>query len=444
MYKIDLAMKGLSDQIEALSKRGTIAQINAEYSDVGYFTATSESISDYTNGMVISLSLNQTNQGTVGLNINEIGTVQIVYATSEGQLQDITAGMMKQNSVYFCVYNGTYWVLSSAGYASTSNNVSDTINGKNITDIFETDGTTAKNATLQKQTEKLQTPVSIGLSGVTATVQQFDGSQGITIPITEVPGQIVEGAVDLAEDINKEWSEVDEITPAEPEAPRVADQLNGYTSQQIIDQTKEDLKPNIINTYTCVTSETTHALTGTGNNIKFVADAAFAAGDTITVNGTAVTAQTQDGAALAAGAWASGATVVCWLDGTTLTVCGGSNAYTPPSYSTDPVDTGKKWIDGKTVWQKVINYTTPSNSGTALIDIGDTVDTFVSVSGFVSSTTAGYYLLTSFTNSDAQVFGIANVYNNNGTTSKNKLVVVNMLPKFQGKPAYAIVEYTRA
>ena len=222
MYKIDLAMKGLSDQIEALSKRGIIAQINAEYSDVGYFTATSESITDYTNGMVISLSLNQTNQGTVGLNINEIGTVQIVYATPEGQLQDITSGMMKQNSVYFCVYNGTYWVLSSAGYASTSNNVSDTINGKNITDIFETDGTTAKNATLQKQTEKLQTPVSIGLSGVTSTPQQFDGSQGINIPITEIPGEIVKDVV----------KKINQISPQQDGSIQIQAQDVGAASAQ--------------------------------------------------------------------------------------------------------------------------------------------------------------------------------------------------------------------
>lgn len=87
---------------------------------------------------------------------------------------------------------------------------------------------------------------------------------------------------------------------------------------------------NGISTYTCTTSGTTHVLTGTGNNIKFVADAAYATGDTITVNSTTVTAQTQDGAALAAGAWASGATVVCWLNGTTLTVSGGGGgSYTP-------------------------------------------------------------------------------------------------------------------
>lgn len=81
-----------------------------------------------------------------------------------------------------------------------------------------------------------------------------------------------------------------------------------------------------ISTYTCTTSGTTHALTGTGNNIKFVADAAYNEGDTITVNGQVVTAQTQDGAALVDGAWASGATVVCWLNSTTLTVSGGGSS----------------------------------------------------------------------------------------------------------------------
>ena len=81
-----------------------------------------------------------------------------------------------------------------------------------------------------------------------------------------------------------------------------------------------------ISTYTCTTSGTVHALTGTGNNIKFVADAAFAAGGTITVNGQVVTAQTQDGAALADGAWAAGVVVVCYLEGTTLNFKGASGA----------------------------------------------------------------------------------------------------------------------
>lgn len=135
---------------------------------------------------------------------------------------------------------------------------------------------------------------------------------------------------------------------------------------------------NGISTYTCTTSGTTHALAGTGNNIKFVADAAYAEGDTITVNGQSVTAQTQDGVALADGAWASGATVVCWLDGTTLTV-GGSNTYTPPEYSTtDWIPTGETWIDGKPIYMKV--YSGPISASSAVAGI-DGIETVVSYGG---------------------------------------------------------------
>ena len=80
----------------------------------------------------------------------------------------------------------------------------------------------------------------------------------------------------------------------------------------------EDFETMAIHTYTCVTSGTNHALTGTGNNIKFVADSDFAEGDTISVNGTAVTAQTQGGETLGDGAWVAGAVVMCYLEGSTL------------------------------------------------------------------------------------------------------------------------------
>lgn len=135
-----------------------------------------------------------------------------------------------------------------------------------------------------------------------------------------------------------------------------------------------------LSTYICTTSGTTHALTGTGNNIKFVADAAFAAGDTITVNGTTVTAQTQDGAALVAGAWASGAMVVCWLNGVSLTVSGGGgSAYTPPAYSTSEwVPTGETWVDGNAICRKC--YTGVRTSGSALEQAG-VIDQIVRIGG---------------------------------------------------------------
>lgn len=91
---------------------------------------------------------------------------------------------------------------------------------------------------------------------------------------------------------------------------------------------------NGVTTYTCATSGTTHALTGTGNNIKFVADAAFSAGDTITVNGRSVTAQTQNGEALTDGFWASGAVVGCYLNGTVLNFRGGGGGGIDPSTAT--------------------------------------------------------------------------------------------------------------
>lgn len=91
---------------------------------------------------------------------------------------------------------------------------------------------------------------------------------------------------------------------------------------------------NGVTTYTCTTSGTTHALTGTGNNIKFVADAAFAAGDTVTVNGQAVTAQTQSGEALTDGFWVSGAVVGCYLNGTVLNFRGGGGGGIDPSTAT--------------------------------------------------------------------------------------------------------------
>lgn len=45
---------------------------------------------------------------------------------------------------------------------------------------------------------KLADAVNIGLSGVTATAQSFDGSSDITIPITSVPASIVDGLANVA------------------------------------------------------------------------------------------------------------------------------------------------------------------------------------------------------------------------------------------------------
>lgn len=127
--------------------------------------------------------------------------------------------------------------------------------------------------------------------------------------------------MDLSNYYTKEQADAEFATAAQGEKADTAVQsINGKTGTAV---TLEPQDVGGFSPYTCTTSGTTHALAGTGNNIKFVADAAFSAGDTITVNGTTVTAQTQDGSALDAGTWASGAVVACYLDGTTLNFNGG-------------------------------------------------------------------------------------------------------------------------
>lgn len=66
-----------------------------------------------------------------------------------------------------------------------------------------------------------------------------------------------------------------------------------------------------------------HTLTRQGGKspmFRFVATAAFTAGDTFTVDGQAVTATLPDGSALSAGAFVINANVLCCLVGTQLTV----------------------------------------------------------------------------------------------------------------------------
>ena len=76
----------------------------------------------------------------------------------------------------------------------------------------------------------------------------------------------------------------------------------------------------IISTYTHTKAESVHVLTGTGNNIKFLAAADFEVGDTFTVNGTEISATTPDGIALQHGAFKAGCWVLAEYDVSRLTI----------------------------------------------------------------------------------------------------------------------------
>lgn len=99
-------------------------------------------------------------------------------------------------------------------------------------------------------------------------------------------------------------------------------ELATYTASSIaienVEQTFATVGSSGFSSYAVQKNGTVFALSGVGNNVKFIAPAAFEDGNTFTVNGTAVTALTQDGEALSGGYFASGAVVTAYLNGSTL------------------------------------------------------------------------------------------------------------------------------
>lgn len=65
---------------------------------------------------------------------------------------------------------------------------------------------------------------------------------------------------------------------------------------------------------------------------------------------------------------------------------GGGTPYTPPAYSTEEVNTGEKWIDGKDIYKLTIDLVTKLNltTDTAVNVIPDpNIDTLISNSGAI-------------------------------------------------------------
>lgn len=87
--------------------------------------------------------------------------------------------------------------------------------------------------------------------------------------------------------------------------------------------TKQYVDKGAISTYTHSKSGTVHTLTGSGDNIRFVATADFTSGDTFKIGTSAVTAKTIGGDSLWTGFFKNGAVVTCYKNGTTINFNGG-------------------------------------------------------------------------------------------------------------------------
>ena len=88
--------------------------------------------------------------------------------------------------------------------------------------------------------------------------------------------------------------------------------------KQLLDAHKSDQTVHMT-TLACTKTGTVYALTGlsaaTGRvPVMFAAPSAYAAGDTVTIDGTAYTLKTTDGSALTTGAWAAGAVITGMVD----------------------------------------------------------------------------------------------------------------------------------
>ena len=92
--------------------------------------------------------------------------------------------------------------------------------------------------------------------------------------------------------------------------------INAHKSDQTVHMT----------TLACTKTDTVYALTGLSATagrvpVMFAVPSAYAAGDTVTIDGTAYTLKTTDGSALTTGAWAAGAVITGTADADNKVLC---------------------------------------------------------------------------------------------------------------------------
>lgn len=121
-YKIDTAYGTLSSQITALQATKGAVRVAASYVSANYYEATGiTSITAYTTGISIILSLDTTSSGTVTLNINGLGTKSVMKVNSSGVATNLTGSDLTKGRYYLFNYDGTRWLWVSANTADQIN-----------------------------------------------------------------------------------------------------------------------------------------------------------------------------------------------------------------------------------------------------------------------------------------------------------------------------------
>lgn len=109
-YKIDTWAGTVNSSITALQNARGAITVNASYISANYYEATVATITTYTTGMNILLSLDADSAGTVTLNISSLGIKSVTKVNSSGTIVNISAGELQAERYYLFTYDGTQWV----------------------------------------------------------------------------------------------------------------------------------------------------------------------------------------------------------------------------------------------------------------------------------------------------------------------------------------------
>lgn len=112
-------------------------------------------------------------------------------------------------------------------------------------------------------------------------------------------------------------------------------------------------------------------------------------------------------------------------------------------YSTTERDTGNKWTDGKEIYEKVISFNMPSTVKTQqYAPVGATVDTVISISGFVE-VGGNYFPVNSPFGADTITFIGIVPYSNAAKSNKNTIRYFTTDSSMTGQPCTVILQYTK-
>lgn len=132
IYKINELFTGIDEKIAELEDRNALTDVNATYAstsgNVAAFNGVVADIDSYRPGMVLILTLPQTNAGGITLNINDLGAKAVKKYDDNGSLMDLEAGDFVLRHKYFIEYDGTQFVLLCENDTQKLKNLDNKIN----------------------------------------------------------------------------------------------------------------------------------------------------------------------------------------------------------------------------------------------------------------------------------------------------------------------------